>query len=246
MLNSPDSLTTPANIEPSRWQEFWAGARDIIPLVIGAIPFGLIFGTLAQSSGLSFWGAIGLSAIVFAGSSQFVALGLLSAGSTIPLIILTTFVVNLRHLLYSASLVPHVKRLSPLWKLAIGFWLTDENFVVAIRRYERLDPSPYKHWYYLGAACLMYGNWQLCTLVGLTLGQAIPDANRWGLDFAMIATFIGMVVPYITRSAMVATVIVAAIVALLTNSWPHKLGLIVAALAGVLAGFITDRRSANP
>jgi 4-azaleucine resistance transporter AzlC len=227
---------------PSRQQEFWAGTRDIIPLVIGATPFGIIFGTLAQSSGLSFWGAVGLSSIVFAGASQFVALGLLATGSTIPLIILTTFVVNLRHMLYSASLVPHVKRLSPFWKLAIGFWLTDENFVVAIRRYESSDASPYKHWYYLGAAILMYSNWQACTLVGLTVGQAIPDATRWGLDFAMVATFIGMVVPYITRSAMVATVVVAGTVALFTHSWPHKLGLMVAALAGVLAGFISDRR----
>lgn len=227
----------------TRLQESLSGIRDIFPLVVGAAPFGVIFGTLAQSSGLSFWGGMGLSAIVFAGSAQFVALGLIAAGTSVPLIILTTFVVNLRHLLYSASLVPHVRHLSPLWKVLTGFWLTDESFAASINRYRQPDRSPYKHWHYLGACLFMYLNWQLWTLVGLTLGQLIPDANRWGLDFAMIATFIGMIVPYVTRSAMVATVGVSGLVAVATYGLPHKLGLIVAALAGVAAGFVTDKRN---
>ncbi|MBE9079518.1 AzlC family ABC transporter permease [Romeria aff. gracilis LEGE 07310] len=91
-----------------------------MPLVIGAAPFGIIFGTLAQSSGLSAWSAIAFSAVVFAGSAQFVALGLVAAGTAVPLIVLTTFVVNLRHLLYSASLVPHVRHLSSPWKALNG------------------------------------------------------------------------------------------------------------------------------
>ena len=90
--------------------EFVAGAKAILPLVIGAIPFGIIFGTLAHSSGLFLAGAIAMSALVFAGSAQFIALGLLATGKALPIIILTTFVVNLRHLLYSLSLVTHVKR----------------------------------------------------------------------------------------------------------------------------------------
>jgi 4-azaleucine resistance transporter AzlC len=225
----------------TRLQEFRAGLRDIFPLVVGAAPFGVIFGTLAQSSGLSFWGAMGFSAIVFAGSAQFVALGLLAAGTAVPLIILTTLVVNLRHLLYSASLVPHVRHLSPGWKLMIGFWLTDESFAASINRYQALDTSPYKHWHYLGAALTMYLNWQIWTLVGLTVGQMLPQANRWGLDFAMVATFIGMVVPYVTRWPMVMTVLVTAMMAVLTDGLPHKLGIMVAALIGVAAGILTER-----
>ncbi|NEP16424.1 MAG: AzlC family ABC transporter permease [Leptolyngbya sp. SIO4C1] len=226
----------------TRLQEFLTGGRDIFPLVVGAAPFGILFGTLAQSSGLSFWGAMGFSAIVFAGAAQFVALGLLAVGTAVPLIILTTFVVNLRHLLYSASLVPYVRQLPTGWKLLIAFLLTDESYAASIGRYRQSEASLYKHWHYLGGSLFMYLNWQLWTLVGLTLGQALPDTSRWGLDFAMVATFIGMVVPYVTRSAMLATVAVSGIVSAATFGWPHRLGLIFAAIAGMIAGYLTDQR----
>ena len=220
--------------------EFWAGARQTIPLIIGAIPFGIIFGTLAQASGLSFGGAMGMSAIVFAGSSQFIALGLLGAGTPLGIIVLTTWVVNLRHLLYAVSLVPYVKHLSQTRKLPLGFWLTDENFMGAIQRYRQPDPSPYKHWFQLGSALAMYANWQLSTLLGLTLGQSIPNATAWGLDFAMVATFIGMTIPYLTNRPMVATVFTAGVTALLARGLPHQLGLIVAAIAGISIGVLLE------
>ena len=226
----------------SPWQEFWAGARQTIPLIVGAIPFGIIFGTLAQTSGLSFAGALAMSACVFAGSSQFIALGLLAAGSPLGMIVLTTWVVNLRHLLYSVGLVPHLKSLGHGWKLALGFWLTDETFMVAIQRYRHRDRSPYKHWFHLGSAIAMYGNWQLSTLLGLTLGQSLPNAAAWGLDFAMVATFIGMTIPYLTTRPMVATVIVAGGMALVARSLPHQLGLMVAAIAGITAGVVIETR----
>ena len=223
-------------------QELLAGARDIVPLIVGAIPFGIIFGTLAQGSGLSFGATMGMSAFVFAGSSQFIALGLLAAGSTLPLIVLTTVVVNLRHMLYAASLLPYVQGASQRWKAVIGFFLTDEAFAVAIRRYLQPDPSPHKHWYYLGAAVTMYANWILCTWLGLTVGQLIPNAAAWGLDFAMVATFIGMIVPYATTRPMVGAIAVAGLVAVLTNGLPHKLGLMVAAIAGVTTGYWLETR----
>ncbi len=181
-----------------RW-EVLSGVRAIFPLIVGAAPFGIIFGTLAQESGLSFWGALAFSLFVFAGSAQFVAVGLVAAGTAIPLIIFTTFVVNLRHALYSASLVPYVRGLDAGWKVAIAFFLTDESFAASIDRFQQPDAGEYKHWHYISAAVIMYVNWSLFTWVGLTLGGFIPDAAAWGLDFAMVATFIGMVVPYITR-----------------------------------------------
>jgi 4-azaleucine resistance transporter AzlC len=224
------------------WQEFWAGARQTIPLIVGAIPFGLIFGTLAQSNGLSFGGAAAMSACVFAGSSQFIALGLLGAGSPVGIIVLTTFVVNLRHLLYAVGLVPYLKSLGPGWKLALAFWLTDETFMVAIQRYQQGDRSPYKHWFQLGSALAMYSNWQLCTWLGLTIGQNLPNAANWGLDFAMVATFIGMTIPYLTNRPMVATVVVSGVTAVLARSLPHQLGLMVGALTGILVGVLLENR----
>lgn len=225
-----------ATTQTSPWREFWAGARQTIPLIVGAIPFGIIFGTLAQTSGLSFAATAAMSACVFAGSSQFIALGLLGSGSPVGIIVLTTFVVNLRHLLYAVGLVPYLKHLGQSWKAALGFWLTDETFMVAIQRYHQPDSSPYKHWFQLGSALSMYGNWQLCTWLGLTLGQSLPNAANWGLDFAMVATFIGMTIPYLKTRPMVATVLVAGVAALLARSLPHQLGIMVAAIAGILVG----------
>jgi 4-azaleucine resistance transporter AzlC len=219
--------------------EFFAGCRGMIPLVVGAIPFGIIFGTL--SNDLSWGATLAMSGFVFAGSAQFIALGLLAAGTAFPLIILTTFVVNLRHLLYAVSLVPYLQRSPALWKLLLGFWLTDEAFMVAIVRYHQADSSPYKHWYHLGGAILMYANWQLCTLIGLTMGQLIPNVRNWGLDFAMSVTFIGMVIPYLINRPMLVAVFVAGLASLFTHSLPHQLGLMVASLLGIAAGVLWER-----
>ena len=212
-----------AVIASSPRAEFLAGARDILPLIVGAIPFGLIFGALAIASGLSFAGTIAMSAIVFAGSAQFIAVGLLAAGTGWPFIVLTTFVVNLRHALYSATLAPYVKRLPQRWQIPLAFWLTDETFVVVANRYNQGDNLPHLRWYYLGSAVFMYTNWQFCTFLGLTIGQLIPNAAAWGLDFAMIVTFIGMVIPYIKNKPMVATVLVSGLVALLAFPMPNQL-----------------------
>ncbi|MCS6825604.1 MAG: AzlC family ABC transporter permease, partial [Caldilinea sp.] len=89
--------------ESSRRTEFWRGVRATFPLVVGAIPFGIIFGALAVNSGLSATAAAAMSAFVFAGSSQFIAAGLVGGGAGVLLIVMTTFVVNLRHALYSVT-----------------------------------------------------------------------------------------------------------------------------------------------
>ena len=215
--------------------------RDTIPLIVGAIPFGIIFGTLAISSGLSFWGTLAMSAFVFAGSAQFIALGLLAIGTSWPIIVLTTFVVNLRHLLYAVTLLPYVKSLPQYWQIPLAFWLTDETFVVVIKHYDQSNGSPYKRWYHLGSSLAMYLNWQLWTFLGLTIGNSFPNIAAWGLDFAMPVTFIGMIIPYLKNRPMWATVFIAGSVALATYSLPHKLGLIIAALAGVVGGYMVDR-----
>ncbi len=238
--NSPHERTQ----SKDRFAEFLTGVRDIFPLIVGSIPFGIIFGTLAINSGLSAGATLAMSALVFAGSAQFIAVGMIATGTGWPLIVLTTFVVNLRHLLYAVSLVPHIKALSQRWKVPLAFLLTDEAFAVVVRRYNAADRSPFKHWYYLGAALTMYLNWQLCTLIGITAGQIIPNAAEWGLDFAMSATFIGIVMPYLKNRPMVAAVITAGLIAVLASALPYKLGLILAAMTGITAGVYTEKRGA--
>ncbi|MEX6502066.1 AzlC family ABC transporter permease [Pseudomonas zhanjiangensis] len=226
----------------TRSQEFTQGARDMLPMLLGAIPFGIIFGSLAGAAGLSTWQTLGMSLLVFAGSAQFIAISLLGIGTGLTVLLLTTFVVNLRHALYSASLQPHVRHLPKRWRLPLAFWLTDEAYAVVQHRYLDTDISSNKHWYYLGAALAMYLNWQLCTLVGVLFGQSVPNLAAWGLDFAMLATFIGIVVPMLRSSPQVAAALVAGAVALACHGLPYKLGLLAAAFSGILVGVLLERR----
>lgn len=237
-------------MESTRRSEFIAGFKDTFPLVLGAIPFGIIFGALAINAGLSPAAAIGMSLFVFAGSAQFIGAGLVGQGAALGIIVLTTFVVNLRHALYSASLAPYMKHLSHKWLLPLGFWLTDETYAVVIRRYQREDESPYKHWYYFGSALFMYINWNLCTLLGIVAGQQLEGLADLGLDFAMIVTFTGIVVPLIITRPMLLCALAAGVVGVLANNVPNKLGLMIAAVVGITVGILAEilqnRRASAP
>jgi len=223
---------------PTRRAELINGMKATLPLVVGGVPFGIIFGALAVSSGISPLATMGLSAFVFAGSAQFIATGLIAQGAGAFVISLTTLVVNLRHTLYAATLAPHVRGLSQQWLIPLGFWLTDETFVIVINRYNQADAAPHKHWYWLGSSVMMYISWQIATWIGIVAGGAIPDAAAWGLDFAMVATFIGMIVPMVKNRPTLAAVLVAGIVGVLAHGLPHQLGLIAAALVGTFLGIL--------
>lgn len=229
----------------TRRSEFLAGMKDTIPMEIGAIPFGIVFGVAAVAStngepALSPVAAIAMSAFVFAGSAQFIALGLVAERVGLLLIILTTFIVNLRHALYSASLAPYMRHLPQRWLLPLGFWLTDESYAVVIRRYTDADGSPHKHWYHLGSSVFMYVNWQICTIIGIVAGRSIPDAQGWGLDFAMPVTFIGIIVPLIRSRPMLVAALVAGVSALIFNDLPNNSGLLAASALGILAGYLAE------
>ncbi|WP_339512970.1 AzlC family ABC transporter permease [Pseudomonas sp. RL_15y_Pfl2_60] len=230
----------------TRVQEFSQGVRDMLPMLLGAMPFGIIYGSLAVAAGLSPWQTLAMSVFVFAGSAQFIAISLLSSGVGITVLLLTTFVVNLRHALYSASLQPFVRHLPTRWRMSLAFWLTDEAFAVVQHRYALGDESLNKHWYFLGAALAMYSNWLLCTVIGLVFGQSVPNLAEWGLDFAMLATFIGIVVPMLRNRPQVAAALVAAAVALACHELPYKLGLMAAAFSGILVGVVLERRGELP
>jgi 4-azaleucine resistance transporter AzlC len=229
----------------TRRAEFWRGVRDSLPLVIGAVPFGIIFGTLSTKAGLSAAGTMGMSIFVFAGSAQFIAMGLVGAGTAWPIIVLTTFVVNFRHLLYTATLLPHLKRLPHHWQVILAFGLTDETFAVSVSRWRQPDARTYGHWYQLGSMLFMYTNWNICTLIGLVAGKVLSDVGGWGLDFAMVAAFIGMVLPYLQDKPNYVTVLVAGVSALVFFGLPHKLGLMIATLLGIAAGVLAETRMAR-
>jgi 4-azaleucine resistance transporter AzlC len=227
--------------------EFISGVRDELPILIGVIPFGMIYGVLALAAGLPAGVAQVMSAVVFAGSAQFLAVKLIGTGTPALVVILTAFVVNLRHALYSASISPHLERLSPLWKGFLAYLLTDEAYVVTITHYNApASSNPLtigegnKHWYFLGAGLALWGSWQISTAVGIFLGTQVP--SRWSLDFTLALTFIALLVPNIKDRASTAAALAAGTTAMLAYGLPYKLGLIAAALVGIVVGMWSEAR----
>ncbi|MEH6458099.1 MAG: AzlC family ABC transporter permease [Cocleimonas sp.] len=220
---------------------FLRGAGDIIPLLIAAIPFGIVYGALAQTNGLSVLATMGMSLFVFAGSSQFVAVTLIGVGAAVPIIVLTVFVVNLRHMLYAVSMMPYVSELPQKIRALMSFWLTDESYATLSKGLIDDPKMPQFHWYYFGGAFAMYFNWQCCTALGIYLGQEIPDLTKWGLDIAMVVAFVGIVVPILKNKAQWACAITAFFAALVTHSWPHQSGLLISSLIAIAVGVLLSQ-----
>jgi 4-azaleucine resistance transporter AzlC len=231
----------------SRRSEFWGGVRAQLPILLGTSPFGLIYGILAMDAGLPVSVALGMSMIVFAGSSQFVAAPLFASGTPGIVIVMTTFVVNLRHMLYSASVAPYVRHLSRGWKYLLAFLLTDEAYAVTITYYEGSDPAEVrhtpKHWYFFGAGLTLWVSWQLSTLVGIFVGARVPES--WALDFTLALTFIALVIPVLRDRPTVLAALTAGIAALAAQGLPYKIGLMLAVLTGITVGVISERYSAS-
>lgn len=229
-------------LETAQWtipapvrSELLAGVRSELPVALGVIPFGMIYGVLALAAGLPPALAQAMSAVVFAGSAQFIGVQLIGAGSPAAVLLLTTFIVNLRHLLYSASMAPHLRHLSPLWRWLLAYLLTDEAYVMTVLHYhDRQVPLTHKHWFFLGAGLTLWTVWQTSTAVGIFLGAQVPGS--WSLDFTLALTFIGLVVPSLKDRPNLAAAVSAGVVAVLTYGLPYKLGLMTAALTGIIVG----------
>jgi 4-azaleucine resistance transporter AzlC len=223
--------------------EFLNGVKAELPILLGVLPFGMIYGVLALQAGLSPALALAMSSIVFAGSSQFIATQLMAQGAGGVVIVATTFIVNLRHALYSASVAPFIKRVSLRWKVLLAYLLTDEAYAVTITRFTQPDSATAlnKHWYYFGAGITLWSAWQISTAVGIFVGQLIPES--WSLDFTLALTFIALVVPNLKDRASVAAAVSAGIMAAFSYAWPYKLGLFAAAITGIVVGMLIEQRN---
>ncbi len=232
-------------MQATRLSSFASGARDTLPMLVGAAPFGMIFGTLVATTPLAAWQGQLMSLSVFAGSSQFIAVGLVAGHAGMLVIWLTTFIVNLRHMLYAATLLPHVAHLPARWRWTLGFLMTDETFAVMNSYYSKRTDPRLGHWYFLGSGLSMYANWQAWTLVGLLFGAIFPQLQSLGLDFAMVATFIAIVVPQLGRLPHFGAALGAGLFAYVLKDLPYKLGLMSAVLVGVTIGVALSRWQAR-
>jgi 4-azaleucine resistance transporter AzlC len=220
---------------------FLAGVKAKLPILLGVLPFGMIYGVLALEAGLPIIEAQAMSAVVFAGSAQFVIAQLVALGTPGLVIFVTAVLVNLRHALYSASLAPYLRHLRPRWQWLLAYLLTDEAYAVAILHYQDGGELKNKHWYFLGAGLALWTTWQASTAAGILLGAQIPA--EWSLDFTLALTFIAIVVPALKERADLAAALTGGITAVLLLGLPYKLGLIIGALLGIAVGVLVDRYS---
>jgi 4-azaleucine resistance transporter AzlC len=211
----------------------------MLPILLGVVPFGVTYGVLALAAGLTVPAALGMSSIVFAGSAQIVAVQLFNVAMPAAVILITILMVNLRHVLYSASLAPHLRHLRLSWKWLLSYLITDETYAVTITHYNQLATPSHRHWFFLGAGLTMWSAWQVSTSVGIFLGTVIP--KTWPLDFTITLTFIALLVPMLKDRASVVVSITAGIIALLTVNLPFKLNLMFAVLFAVAIGLSTER-----
>ncbi|WP_052473551.1 AzlC family ABC transporter permease [Sulfuritalea hydrogenivorans] len=216
-----------------------------MPLLLGVAPFGVIYGVVALQSGISPLAAMAMSSIVFAGSAQFLLAQLVGAGAPLLLTAGAVGLVNLRHALYSASVAPILAHLPRRWKVLLAYLLTDEAYAAAIPHMlagREGGNSPHAHWILFGSGFGLWSGWQVATLAGVLIGAQLPA--DLGLDFALPLTFIAIVVPMIDSRALLASALTAGAVAVVLAALPYKLGLFVAALAGLAVGALLTRNAA--
>ena len=214
-----------------------------MPMLPGVAPFGVIYGVVALQSGIPPLAAMAMSSIVFAGSAQFLLAQLVGAGAPLLLAAGAVGLVNLRHALYSASVAPLLAHLPRRWKILLAYLLTDEAYAAAIPHLMNAKPdslqSAMAHWILFGSGLGLWAGWQLSTLAGVLLGAQLP--SNLGLDFALPLTFIAIVVPMINSRALIAAALAAGAVAVALVALPYKVGLFIAALAGLVVGAALTR-----
>jgi len=171
---------------------FLQGVKDCVPTLLGYISIGLAFGVVGSASGLSVLEIALLTILIYAGSAQFIFCALLLTSSPASAIIVTIFVVNLRHLLMSLTLAPHFTRYSMLRNVGFGTLLTDETFGVAVTK-QMQTGKLYGKWMD-GLNITAYIFWILSCVTGAFLGQWVANPEKWGLDFALVAMFIALLV----------------------------------------------------
>ncbi len=213
----------------------WRGTLDMLPLSLAVLPWGILFGSLAIQRGFSAWETQAISALVFGGAVQIVSIELLAQGTPITAVLFSAFVISSRHFLYGLHLRDRMATHPLRWRLGLGFLLTDELFALSGDR--RAYRRPYRLWYALGAGGSFYLAWNLWTAIGIVGGATLPDLSQLGVEFAIAAIFIALVVPNLKDLASTVSVLVAAMVAVYMATTDSQIGLIIAACAGMAAGY---------
>lgn len=225
-------------------QAFVQGAHSVLPLMTGVVPFGLITGVTAVEMGLSPLDTMGMTLLFYSGSAQMVVLQLMQNGALPVTMVITALVINLRFLMYSASLAPYLSTLPRRRTWPMSYLLSDQSFALCSLRFASKDAGQSAFSYYAGTAITMWCGWNLSVLAGVYLGTGIPDT--WSLGFAIPLSFLALLVPNIRNPATLGAATVGGTLAVLAVDLPYNLGLLVASLGGVIAGVVIEQLRTSP
>jgi 4-azaleucine resistance transporter AzlC len=218
-------------------KDFFAGMRGALPILIGVVPFAMVSGVAAVSVGLTFTEATGMSLIVLAGASQLAVYQLMQVGSPWIIMVLTAWVVNLRFIMYSATMAPYLQKLPTHKKALLAYMLSDQGFGVSVAHFV-INKEVEHRWYYFGAASLIWVVWQVGAMIGALLGALVPAS--WGFDFAFPLSFMALMFGALTDSSMVIAALAGGIIAVLGKGLPYNLGLVLGISLGIAAGYFAE------
>lgn len=242
--------------------DFIAGVRAITPALPPNIPFGILFGATAVEVGIGPFQAVAMSLFVFAGAAQMAAVDLIRADAALSVILATVLILNLRYMIYGASLAPDVRHLPLRWRAVMGYALSDINYGLAISKIKGQHDSSnqsvskkhgesnapnngqwsdgvHEGWYYLGLTVPFVLSFSAATAVGAFAGMSI--GNQFSLEFAIPLIFISLLAPSLKRRVPVLVAVLSGIISVLTIDLPYNTGLLVAVAAGVCGGMIINR-----
>lgn len=233
-------MSTPP-VAPTPRASAKAGAIDVAPVLLGIIPFGLVVGVAAVEAGLGLPEAVGFSTLLFAGAAQLAAIELLGAGAPGWVAVMTAVVINLRMAMYSASLGTYLTTEGVGRRALAAYLLTDQAYALSIARYQDVRRPPVQRWwYYLGAGGVLWCVWQTTTVLGVVVGDAVPEGVPLG--FAVPLTFLCLLVPTVTDRPALAAAVVGGAVAVVGEPLPANLGMPIGAVTGVGAGYVVRLR----
>ncbi len=227
--------------EVARRKAMQLGMRAVAPHLLALGAWGFVSGVAMVNYGLSFWQSMIMSLWVYAGSAQLTALPLMAAGAPVWMVFLAGFIVNIRFVIFGATLYPFFERYSHFKRLGLGYLLTDINYggFVSLFRHVRQKRRTVYVWTYLTMGSAIAVAWQLSTLAGILVGDRVP--REWSLEFAGVLTLLAVVLPLIKGRPMLITVLVSAAVAWVGQPLPLRMGLFVAIIAGIVSGITAEK-----
>ncbi|WP_448546577.1 AzlC family ABC transporter permease [Thalassotalea fusca] len=216
---------------------------DVMPLALATVPWGILCGSMAIQIGLTALQAQLMSLLVFAGAAQLAALTLMGAGSALSSIYSSTFVISSRHLLYSAVFREHILKYRFSLRTLLAFLLTDEMFALTCAYLDK--HKVFSAMYAFVTGLVFYLVWNIATFTGIYLGQQLPDLSEYGLEFAIAATFIAIVVPSIKSKATLCSVIISGGSALILTAIESEYTLVIATILGMVGGYALSTESTD-